>query len=124
MAVDPLWQWGQDRPPVRRDPALALVTDRTHRNHQVLYQKGFVTLEARPRRDLGIDHRLFNADPRGDLAAARLLPMFGGFRWQGAFVHATRFDVWTTLQTFQTSDLFALFGDGLLQGGDFTEQFN
>jgi hypothetical protein len=43
---------------------------------------------------------------------------------QGAFVHAARFDVWTALQTFQTSDLFALFGDGLLQGGDFTEQFN
>jgi hypothetical protein len=45
-------------------------------------------------------------------------------RWRGTLVHAARFNVGTALQAFQTSDLFALFGDDLLQGGDFTEQVN
>jgi hypothetical protein len=45
MAFNPDWQWSQHRPPVRRYPAFSLVTGRTYRNHQVLHQKGSVTLE-------------------------------------------------------------------------------
>jgi hypothetical protein len=121
------WQWGQDRPPVRRDPALALVTGRTHRNHQVLHQKGFVTFEARPRWDLGLDHLLFNVDPGCDFAAATPLLWFGGlrrFRRRGTLVHTAGFDVRAALQAFQTSNLFALFGDSLHQGANFTQQFD
>ena len=36
---DPVWQWGQYRAAIGRDPAFALVTGRLHRNHQVLHQK-------------------------------------------------------------------------------------
>src|SRR5208337_1318821 len=110
MAFDPLWQWGQDRPPVRRDPAFALVTGRAYRNHQVLHQEGFVTLEAGSGRDLGLDHLLFNVDPGCDLAAATPLLWFGGLLRLRAFVHATRFDVRAALQTFQAGDFFAQFG--------------
>src|SRR4249920_104311 len=124
MTFDPLRQWGQDRLAVGRDPALALVAGRAYRNHEVLHQKGLVSPEAGSGRDLGIDHRLFNADPGCDLAPAGPLLIFGGFSWRGTLVHAARFNVWTTLQTFQTSNLFALLGDGLLQGGDLGEQFD
>src|ERR1019366_843970 len=124
MAFDSLRQRGQDRPAVGRDPALALVTDRAYRNHEVLHQKGLVTLEAGSGRDLGIDHRLFNADPGCDLAPAGPLLIFSRFRWRGTLVHAAWFNVWTALQAFQTGDFFALFSDGLLQGGDLTEQVN
>src|ERR1700690_2069258 len=99
MAFDPLRQRGQDRPPVGRDPALALVTGRAYRNHEVLYQKGLVPLEAGSGWDLGVDHRLFNADPGRDLASATPLLFFGGFCWRGTVVHAARFNVWTALQT-------------------------
>src|SRR5271165_1916366 len=124
VAVDSLRQRGQDRPPVGRDPAFALVADRTHRNHEVLHQKGLVALEAGSGRDLGIDHGLFNADPGCDLAPAGPLLMFSGFRWRGTLVHAARFYVWTTLQAFQTGDFFPQFSDGLREGGDFTEKVN
>ena len=70
MAIDPLWQRCQDRSPIRRDPAFALVTGRANRDHQVLNQKRLVALEARSRRDHGFDHLIFNADPRRHLATA------------------------------------------------------
>src|ERR1019366_9553435 len=70
MSLDPLWQWGQDRPPVRRHPAFALVTGRAYRNHEVLHQKGLVPLEAGSGRDLGLDHFLLNTDAGHDLAPA------------------------------------------------------
>ena len=64
-------------------------------------------------------------DPGRDLAPAT---SSFSFLWvllaAAAFVHAARFNVWATLQTFQTGNLFALFGDGLLQGGDFGKQFD
>ena len=121
MAFDTLWQRGQDRPAVGRNPALALVTDRAYRNHEVLHQKGLVPLEAGSGRDLGIDRFLLNADARHDLAPAGPLLICGGFRWRGAFVHAARFNIGATLQTFQTGDFLAQFGDGLLQGGELSE---
>ena len=71
-----------------------------------------------------VDHFLFNDDPRRDLAPATPLLFLCRFRRLGAFVHAARFNIGATLQAFQTGDFFAQFGDGLLQGGDFTEQFN
>jgi hypothetical protein len=132
---NPLRQWSKDSPAIGRDPAFALILGRPHRNHEVLHQKGFVTLEARPRRNLGRDHFLYNDDLRRDLAPAASLLFFSGFRWLGTFVHAARFDIGATLQAFQTGNFFALFGDrprqcgdgllqcadGLLQCGDFTE---
>ena len=124
MTLDPLWQWSQDRPTVGRNPALALVPGRAHRNHEVLYQKGLMPLEAGAGRDLGIDHRLFNADPRCDLTPTGSLLVFAGCYRRATLVYAARFNVWTTLQTFQTSNLFALFGDRLLQGGDLGKQFD
>src|ERR1700733_15289122 len=124
MTVDPLGQCSQDRPTVGRNPALALVTGRAHRNHQVLYQKGLMPLEAAAGWDLGIDHRLFNTNPGCDLTPAGSLLVFGGWYRRATLVHAARFNVWTTLQTFQTSNLFALFGDRLLQGGDLGKQFD
>lgn len=102
----------------------ALVTGRAYRNHEVLHQKGLVPLEAGAGRDLGIDHRLFNADPGCDLAPAGPLLVFAGFSWRTAFVHAARFNVGTALQAFQTGDFLAQFTDGLLQGGDLSEQFD
>src|ERR1019366_6677570 len=124
MAFDPLRQWGQDRPAIRRDPAFALVTGRADRNHEVLHQKGLVPLEAGSGRDLGRDHLLFNSDPGRDLAPTTPPLIFYRFRLRGTVVHAARFDARAALQTFQTGDFFALFGNGLLQGGDFTEQFD
>jgi len=125
VAVDPLWQRSQDRPAIGRDPAFALVTDRVHRNHEVLHQKGFMTLKARPRRDLGRDHFLFHVDPRRDLAPATSALLFlCRFRRLGAFVHAAWFDFGATLKAFQTGDFFPQFSDSLRQGGDFSEQFN
>ena len=124
MAFDPLWQRGQDRPTVGGDPALALVPGCAYRNHEVLHQKGLVSLEAGSGRDLGIDHFLLDADARSDLTPAGSLLIFSGFRWRGTLVHADRFNVWTALQTFQTGDFLAQFGDGLLQRGEFSEQFD
>ena len=124
MAFDPLRQWGQDRPAIRRDPAFALVTGRADRNHEVLHQKGLVPLEAGSGWDLGRDHLLFNSDPGRDLAPTTPPLIFHRFRLRGTLVHAARFDARAALQTFQTGDFFALFGNGLLQGGDFTEQFD
>src|ERR1700679_1801735 len=124
MAFDPLWQRSQYRPALGRDPTFALILGRAYRNHEVLDQKGFITLEARPRRNLGRDHLLFNDDPRGDLAPAASLLFFSGFRWLGTFVHAAGFDIGATLQAFQTGDFLAQFGDGPRQGGDFSEQFD
>src|SRR5271165_125462 len=123
MTFDPLWQWGQNRPAIGRDPAFALVAGCAHRNHQALHQKGLVPLEAASRRDLGFDHFILNLDARRDLAPAGPLLIFGGSRWRGAFVHAARFNVGAALQTFQTSNLFALFGNCLLQDGDLAQQF-
>ena len=125
VAFDPLWQLSEDRPAIGRDPAFALVTGRVHRNHEVLHQKGFITLEARTRRNLGRDHFLFNDDPRRDLApATQALLFLCRFRRFGAFVHAARFNIGATLQAFQTGDFFPQFSDGLREGGDFTEQCN
>src|ERR1700733_14779692 len=124
MAFDASWQWRQDRPGVRRDPALALVTGRAYRDHEVLHKKGFVTLEARPRWNLGRDHFFFNDDPRRDLAPATPLLFLCRFRRLGAFVHAAWFDIGATLKAFQTGDFFPQFSDSLRQGGDFSEQFN
>src|ERR1700735_2774736 len=125
MAFDPLWQRSQYRPALGRDPTFALILGRAYRNHEVLDQKGFITLEARPRRNLGRDHLLFNDDPRGDLAAATSgLVFLCRFRWLGTFVLAARFNIGATLQTFQTGDFLAQFGDGPLQGDDFSEQFD
>src|SRR5208282_5394286 len=124
MAFDPLRQWSLDRPPLRRYPALAQVAGRVRRDHQILNQKGFVTFENRSRRNLDPDHLVFDFDPRRDLAPARLLPQFPWLRRRGSFLHTARLDVRAALQTFQPGDLFALFGDRLLQGGDFAEQLN
>ena len=76
------------------------------------------------RRDLDFDHFLLNTDPRRDLAPGGTFLVFGGLRWRGAFVHAARFDVGAAFKAFQTGDVFPLFGDGLLQQGDLSKQFN
>src|SRR4249920_2952922 len=102
VAFNPLWQRSQDRPAIGRDPAFALVTGRVHRNHEVLHQKGFITLEARPRRNLGRDHFLFNDDPRRDFVPATSELLFICRFWRlGAFVHAARFNIWATLRPFR-----------------------
>jgi hypothetical protein len=124
MACGPLRQWSQDRPPVRRYPALAQVAGRLRRDHQILNHKWFVAFENRSWRNLDPDHCVFDFYPRRDLAPARLLPRLPRLRRRGAFLHTARLDVRAALQTFQPGDLFALFGDRLLQGGDFTEQSN
>jgi hypothetical protein len=41
-----------------------------------------------------------------------------------AFVHVAGLYVRAAFQAFQTSNLFALFCNGLLQGSDFTQQFD
>src|ERR1700678_2705737 len=92
MACNPDWQWSEDRPPVGRYPAFSLVTGRTYRNHQVLHQKGFVTLEARLERNLGLEHLLFNADAGRDLAPARTSITCRRFRRRGTLVHAAWLD--------------------------------
>ena len=124
MACRPLRQWSQDRPPVRRYPALAQVAGRLRRDHQILNHKWFVAFENRSWRNLDPDHCVFDFYPRRDLAPARLLPRLPRLRRRGAFLHTARLDVRAALQTFQPGDLFVLFGDRLLQGGDFTEQSN
>src|ERR1019366_5815008 len=124
MAFDSLRQRCQDRPSIRRDPALPLVTGRAYRDHQILHQKRLMALEARSRRDHGLDHLVFNVDPRRHPAAAPPLLHFGGARRISALVHATGFDIGTALQAFQTCDLFALPADCLFQGGNFTQKFN
>jgi integrase len=51
-------------------------------------------------------------------------PCFWGFGGVVPFsVPTARLDVRAAFQTFLPGDLFALFGDRLRQGGDFTEQF-
>ncbi len=122
VAFDPVWQWGQYRAAIGRDPAFALVTGRLHRNHQVLHQKGLVPLEAGTGRDLGNDHFLLDANARRDLAPATSALLFlCRFRRLGAFVHAARLNIGATLQTFQTGDFLAQSGDGLLQRGEFSK---
>ena len=120
MAFNPVWQWCQDRPSVRRYPTFALVTGRAYRNHQVLHQKGFVTLEARTNRNFSLDHLLFNVHPWRDLArpGRRMSSPVSAGR---SLVHAAWLDRGAPFQTFQTGDLFAQFYDGLLQGGDNTK---
>ena len=89
-----------------------------------MHQKGFVTFENRSWRDLDPDHLCFDFDPRRDLPSARLPPLFLRLRRRGSFLHAARLDVRAAFQTFQPGDLFALFGDGLLQDGYLTVQFH
>jgi len=108
----------------RGRPALALVTGRAHRNHQILNQKGLVTLEPRSWRDRRVHDLLFNLDPRGDLAPAPPIRPLIGLRWLGAFVHAARPDLRTLLEAFQTRVLLAQFNDNLFQGGDLAKQFH
>ena len=122
MTFDPLRQRGQDRSPVWRDPAFALVTGRTHRNHEVLDQKGNVAFEAGPRRDLGFQHLLFNRDPRRDLAPAPPLLIFDRLARRRTFVHAARFDIGWTLQSFQPGDLRVLISKNLFQIDKFPKQ--
>ena len=123
MAVDPHRQRRQDRPPVGRDPALALVTGRAHRNHEVLHQKRLVSLEARAWRDRPLITFSSTVTRGVTLPRPRRFSGLIALRRLGALVHAARSDVWTTLQAFQTRDLFAQFGGNLLQRGDFTKQF-
>jgi hypothetical protein len=63
MAFDPLWQWRQDRPAIRRYPAFSQITGRLRRNHEILDQKGFMTFENRSWRNLDPDHLFFDFDP-------------------------------------------------------------
>ena len=83
-----------------------------------------MTFENRSWRDLDPDHLFLDLDPRRDLPSTRVLPGFLGLRRRGAFLHTARLDVRAAFQTFQPSDLFAQFGDHLLQAGDFTDQSN
>ncbi len=100
MAFDPLWQCGQDRPAIRCYPAFSQVTGRRRRNHQILDQERFMTLESRSWRNLDPDHLFFDFDdPRRDLASAGWLPLLLGRR--GGFFHAARFDVRAPFQTLQ-----------------------
>ena len=124
MAFDPLRQWSQDRPAVRRYPAFSQVTGRLRRNHEILNQKRFMTFENRSWRDLDLDHLFFDFDPQRDLTPARLLPQFPRPRRRGAFFHAARFDGRAALQIFQTGVLFAQFCNTLFQHGDFTQQLD
>ena len=107
MAIDPIWQRCQDRPAIRGDPALALVTGGTRRNHQVLHQERLVALEARSFRDRDLHHLILDANTRCHLAAEPPLPLLSGPGRLCRFVHAARFDSWPALQAFQTGDLFA-----------------
>jgi len=124
MTINSLWQRCQDGSSVRRDPALALVTGCANRDHQILHQKRLVALEARPRRDHRFDHPIFNADARGHLATAPPLLKRDRRRRLCAFVHATRLDIGTTPQAFQTGNLFAQPADRLFEDGNFTQNFN
>ena len=83
-----------------------------------------MTFENRSWRDLDPDHLFLDLDPRRDLPSTRVLPGFLGLRRCGSFLHTARLNVRAAFQTFQPGDLFALFGQRLLQAGDFTEQSN
>ena len=83
-----------------------------------------MTLENRSGRDRDPDHLFLDLDPRQDLPSTRLLPRFLGLRRCGSFLHTARLNVRAAFQTFQPGDLLALFGQRLLQAGDFTEQSN
>ena len=84
-----------------------------------------MTFEARSCRDRGLDHLVFDVDPRRHLAAAGPLLLFrAGFGGSVALSMPLGLMFGAALQTFQPGDLFALFADGLLQGGDFAEQFD
>src|SRR5450432_1398366 len=88
MSRDPLGHRGQDRSAVGRDPAFALITGRAHRNHKVLNQERLIALEARSRRNLGLDNLLIDADPRRHLTTATPLLSPAGLLRLGALVHA------------------------------------
>ena len=124
FAAQPLRQRGQDRSSIGCDPAFALITGRAHRNHQVLHQKPLITLEARSFRDRGFDDLIFNVDPRRHRASAPPLCGCRGLWRLSALVHAAGFDVGAGFQAFQMRDLFAQFGNGLFQPGNFTQQLN
>src|SRR5580698_2795271 len=93
MAIDPIRQRRQDGAPVRRDPTLALVTDRTGGNDEILYQKRLMTLEARSFGDRDFHHMVFNAYPRRHLASEMPLLPLGRLRRFSSLVHAARFDI-------------------------------
>jgi hypothetical protein len=73
VPLGPLGQRRDDSLSVRCHPTFTLVTDRMHRQHELLNQIGFVALEARSRRGVRFQHAILDADTRPDLAAARTL---------------------------------------------------
>ena len=81
-----------------------------------------MALEDRPWRDFDPDHFFLDFDPGRDLASTTPLRLWDRLRRCGALLHAARFDVGPTLQAFQARDLFALFGDRLLQCRNLAEQ--
>jgi hypothetical protein len=93
MAVDPLRQWGQDCPPLRRYPAFSQRTDCLRRNHQILDQKRFMTFENRSQRDLDPDDLFLDLDQRRDLASTRLLPRSGAVSELASWDHLLRFSL-------------------------------
>ena len=122
MPGDPRRQRRQDRHPVRRDPTLALVAGRAHRDHQILHQKRLVALEPRAWRSRRRHHLLLDGDPRGDLAPAPPIRRLIALRRLGAFVHAARPDPRTLRQVLQMRDLRPQVGGNLLQRRDFAKQ--
>jgi len=121
MACDLLGQRCQDRSAFRRHPALTQVTGGGCRDHQVLHQETFRALENRAWRDFDPHYLFLDFDPGRDLASTAPLRLWDRFRRCGALVHAARLDVRVALQAFQARDLFALFGERLLQCGDLAE---
>ena len=85
MPGDPGRQRRQDRAALRRDPALALIAGRAHRDHQILHQEPLVPRAWWNRHGY---HLLLDNLPRGDLAAAPPIRRMIALRRLGAFVHA------------------------------------
>src|SRR3954471_24548581 len=110
--------------PIGRDPALASIADRPHRQHKLLHEVVHVTLETRPRRRGDPQNLVLDVDTGPDLATPRLAADWLCPRWRGGLLHAAGLDRWWTLQALQPGDLRLLGCDRLLQRSHLAQQLD
>src|SRR5690625_4102632 len=102
-------QWGNQRPPVRRQPALTPVTNRVCPQHQILDDIVLVALEVRAQRSRQREYLLLINAQAGILAAAPAL-IAGRWLFLAALclsLHAAGLELRATLQALQPGDLLA-----------------
>ncbi len=111
MAYHAGWQRRDQRPSIRRQPALAAIASDLDPQHEVLHHEILVALETRAGRHLRLEDPLLHADPWRRLAATTPPGSLARRLGRGPLLHPARLDPWAVLQSLQPRDLRAQLCD-------------